>query len=537
MGEHAMPTSPLVLRVIATSTILAALFASGVHADAPSNPIDPSLPPPRTTANRVPPAQIDAAIARLDELATDTLRNTHIPGMAIAVAREGQTVYAAGFGVRRVGTTDAVDADTVFQLASLSKSVGATVVAHQVGLGVIAWDTPIVEHLPWFALSDDWITRHVTIADMYAHRSGLPDHAGDDLEDLGYDRDQILHRLRLAKLHSFRDDYAYTNFGVTAAAEAVAASARTDWATLSDQVLYQPLGMSVTSSRFADFAHQPNHAVGHVLVGDAYQAKYQRQPDAQSPAGGVSSSARDMARWMAMVLQGGIYEGRRIVAADALLPAITAQIVASHSTEADARASFYGYGFGIATLPSGRVALSHSGAFDMGAATNYLMIPSLGLGIVILSNAAPIGAVEAVGMEFADLVQFGVITRDWLGAFGQLMQPLSAPSGSLVGKAPPGHPSGARPSQAYVGTYHNDYFGDAVVVLRNDMLALAIGPGKTEHPLRHWDGNVFTYEPSGESANPGSMSKVTFKIDPAGRAASLAIEYYEDSGWSRFARR
>jgi hypothetical protein len=114
---------------------------------------------------------------------------------------------------------------------------------------------------------------------------------------------------------------------------------------------------------------------------------------------------------------------------------------------------------------------------------------------------------------------------------------MSAPSGSLVGKAPPEHPARALPPQAYTGTYHNDYFGDAVVMLRKDALALGLGPAKTEYPLWHWDGNVFTYYPSGESANTGSISKVTFTLDPAGRAASLAIEYYEDSGWSRFARR
>lgn len=217
---------------------LAALFLVSVSAivpacaDAPPNPIDPSVPPPQATANVVPPAQIDSAIARLDDLAADILRKTHIPGLAISVVRDGKTAYASGFGVRRVGTTDAVDADTVFQLASLSKSVGATVVAHQVAAGVVFWNTPIAQHLPWFVLSDDWITHHVTIADMHAHRSGLPNHAGDDLEDLGYSQAQVLHRLRFLKLHSFRDEYAYTNFGLTAAAEAVATASHTDWATL-----------------------------------------------------------------------------------------------------------------------------------------------------------------------------------------------------------------------------------------------------------------------------------------------------------------
>jgi len=169
-----MSSRLLLLLLIATT--------SPAFADSPPNPIDPSVPPPQATTNVVPAAQIDTAIARLNDLARDMLDKTHIPGLAISVVRDGKTAYAAGFGVRRAGNTDAVDADTVFQLASLSKSVGATVVAHQVAAGAVRWDTPIVRHLRWFSLDDGWVTRHVTIADLYAHRSGLPDHAGDDLE-------------------------------------------------------------------------------------------------------------------------------------------------------------------------------------------------------------------------------------------------------------------------------------------------------------------------------------------------------------------
>jgi CubicO group peptidase (beta-lactamase class C family) len=102
----------------------------------------------------------------------------------------------------------------------------------------------------------------VTIADMYAHRSGLREHAGDQLEDLGYSRAQVLARLRLEKLHSFRDVYAYTNFGMTAAGEAVARAARTDWASLSQRDIYGPLDMTSTSSRFADYTVQPRGPTG-----------------------------------------------------------------------------------------------------------------------------------------------------------------------------------------------------------------------------------------------------------------------------------
>lgn len=524
----------LILLTVTASAILTMPLSA---ADQPANPIDPSVSPPEATTNVVPPAQIDNAIARLPDLAKELLARTHIPGLAIAVVRDGKTVYAAGFGVRRVGTTDAVNADTVFQIASLSKPIAATVVARQVGSGIASWDTPVHRFLPWFALNDPWITGHVTIADMFAHRSGLPDHASDELEDLGYDRDQVLHRLRFAKLHSFRDEYDYTNFGLTAAAEAVAVASHTDWATLSQQVLYGPLGMTSTSSRFADFIGRPNRAAGHVLINGQYEAKYQRQPDAQSPAGGVSSSANDMARWVSMVLQGGMFEGKRIIAADALLPAITAQIVSSPSHVPAARAGFYGYGFNVGTLASGRVSLGHSGAFALGAGTNFVMIPSLGVGITVLSNAAPIGAVEALGMDFADLVQFGVVTRDWLAAYGALMKPISAPTGSLVGKSPPEHPAPARQANDYAGNYHNDYFGDLGVERRGGSLMLLLGPKRTPYKLSHWDGDVFTFEPIGENANAGSISKVTFAVKATGRADKVDVEFFDDSGWGTFARR
>ena len=257
--------------------------------------IDAKAPPSQAVAVPAPPAQIDAAVAKLDELAAEIMRKSGIPGMSVAVVRDGKTVYAKGFGVRKAGESATVDADTVFQLASLSKPVGASVVAAQVGKGVVQWDTPIVKALPWFALSDKAVTRMVTIGDLYAHRSGLPDHGGDALEYLGYTRNDILRQLRYLPLAPFRVSYAYTNFGLTAAAEAVAVASGLDWATLSDRALYLPLGMNRTSSRFEDFVHRDNHAVNHAMVDGKYQPRYQREPDEQSPAGGVSSSANDMA--------------------------------------------------------------------------------------------------------------------------------------------------------------------------------------------------------------------------------------------------
>jgi len=162
------------------------VFATGLVAFLlwPNAPM-PSLAdtsPPRTAGVPIPDGQIDKAVASLDTIVSDVMKRSGIPGMAVVVVRDGKTVYAKGFGVRKIGENQPVDADTVFQIASLSKSLAASVVAHQVGAGIVKWDTPLVAHLPWFKLTDPWVTQHVTIADMFSHRSGLPGHAGDDLE-------------------------------------------------------------------------------------------------------------------------------------------------------------------------------------------------------------------------------------------------------------------------------------------------------------------------------------------------------------------
>ncbi len=231
--------------LLGAALFLAGLFAGTLPGVADTESLlpeltlpDPITAPPMAVLLPVPDERIMAAISTLNDLGQDVLTRTGIPGLAIAVVHDGRTVYARGFGKRAIGQQGRIDADTVFLLASLSKPVGATVVATQVDAGRVSWDSPVRDFLPSFDLGDPWISDHVTIGDLYAHRSGLPDHAGDDLEDIGFDRGTVLERLALLPKGAFRVDYAYTNFGITAAAEAVATAADMDWATLSESALY-----------------------------------------------------------------------------------------------------------------------------------------------------------------------------------------------------------------------------------------------------------------------------------------------------------
>src|SRR5207253_11409284 len=166
--------------------------------------------------SHVTAAQVENAIREVEKLAQKQIQENALPGLAIAVVFQDKVVYAKGFGVRDTSARAPIDADTVFQLASLSKPIGSTVVAELVGEGKITWDSKLSMLDPTFEMFDPWVTREITIRDMYAHRSGLPAHAGDLLEDLGFTRAEILYRLRYQRPDSsFRSHYAYTNFGIT----------------------------------------------------------------------------------------------------------------------------------------------------------------------------------------------------------------------------------------------------------------------------------------------------------------------------------
>ena len=494
-------------------------------------------PPSEVSGLDIPPGRIDEAISKVDGLVNDLMKNTGIPGIAVAIVRGGKTVYAKGFGVKDAskgnGQDNKVDADTVFQLASVSKSVGATVVAHEVTDNVISWDTSVVSKLPWFALSDPYVTGHVTVADLYSHRSGLPDHAGDNLEDLGYDRRQVLERLKYLPLAPFRISYAYTNFGLTAAAEAVAAAAGKSWEDLSDEVLYRPLGMTSTSSKYADYVARPNHAVDHVKVGDKWEPRFQRDADPQTPAGGVSSSVNDMARWLTMVMANGTYNGQRIISPEALLPAITPQVISVAASSPQARAGTYGRGFNASVTSSGRTTYSHSGGFSSGAATNFVVMPSQDVGIIALTNGAPYGIPEALTAQFMDLVQYGQIREDWAALYNHALGPMNNAEGSLVGKQPPANAAPARPLTDYLGVYTSDYWGSAAVTGHDGQLQLALGPKNQTFPLTHWDGDTFSFALTNENAPPGTISKATFVGFPR---ATLNLEYYDIDKLGTFTR-
>ncbi|TIT90555.1 MAG: serine hydrolase, partial [Mesorhizobium sp.] len=460
-----------------------------------------ALWPPATSADPISPERMTAALSKLEALAQGAVADGAVPGLAIAVVHDDKIVFLRGFGLREAGKQEAVDADTVFQIASLSKPVSATVVAALVSDRVVSWDSRIADLDPAFRLADPYPTSELTIRDLFSHRSGLPGTAGDDLEGIGYDRAEILRRLRFVPpSSSFRAGYSYSNFGLTEGAVAAARPTGKSWEEVAEEKLYRPLGMASTSSRHADFVKHANRAALHIKVDGAWAAKIERDPDAQAPAGGISSTAGDLSQWVRLVLGDGVYAGKPLIAADALAQTHV-PLMTRGKNPVSGGESFYGLGWNV---EFGRHGLSwgHAGAFSVGARTLVTIFPKEKLGIVILANAFPTGVPEGLSDSFADLVFDGKVEKDWIEAWDGIYAGLFGPAVEAAKArfaAPPSPTRPAASTSAYAGRYANDFIGDAVVSGAGDGLVLKVGPaGARSYSLTHFDGDLFLTYPDAE---------------------------------------
>jgi CubicO group peptidase (beta-lactamase class C family) len=498
-------------------------------------------PTPPQDAMQLYPGGIEKAVAALPGIVKKVKDASNVPGFAVAVVHGGKVVFAGGYGLRdNRDDSSEVRSTTIFQVASVSKSISATVAAIAMTKDrSFDWDTPVSKLWDGFHLNLDYVSGNATIGDFFAHRSGLPMAAGDELEDLGFARNEIVGSLWMVPLDPFRISYHYANFGTTIGAEAVARAEKQPWESLAKSVLFDPLGMGASSYLHKDFmAAGNNRALLHNRVADnVFQPLYDRDPDQQAPAGGVSSTVEDLAKWMILLLADGKYEGQPLIDPKILQAALTAQSVTYRGETPDTRVSAYGYGFNVGVNANGRTTMGHSGAFLLGAGTTFQILPSADVGIVVLTNGSPVGAAEAVAASFMDIVQYGEVTRDWYPEIKPHFMGFYKPVGDLAGKVKPTDPAKPSSPSFYEGNYTSSYFGTATVRADGDKLVLELGPKPIEFALDHWDGDTYALTPRGENAPSGSLSSVKFEGAPGNtRARVMTIDYLNENGLGHFQR-
>ena len=472
------------------------------------------------------------ALDGFDAYVAQAVRDWGVPGLAIAVVKDGEVVFAKGYGVRRLGSPEAVDDRTLFAIGSTTKAMTAAALGMLVDEGKLAWDDPVTKHLPWFVLNDPWVTRAITVRDVLTHRAGLPGTDALWYEQRGTTR-EIIDRLRLVPPQtSMRSHFTYQNVMYAAAGEIVAAVSGMPWRQFVTTRLFEPLGMSGTVATAATLEPQPNVAAPHATIGGVVTEIRNASVDNVAPAGAVWSNVRDMAQWLKMLLGGGTVAAgadgptpRRLLS-DAVLAELftpqttvgpddfypTARLTKPHWTT-------YGLGWFQADYAGEKVDF-HTGSID-GMVAIAGLIRDQGLGVYVLANLDGAELRHALMYKTFDLYLRRPV-RDWSTELRVLYQGLAKEADARQKKVDAERVSGTTPTRAldrYAGTYTSPLFGVVTVSERAGQLHARYGEGFVG-ALEHW--HYDTFKATWEAAWRGT-ALVTFQIDQRGSVASVSM--------------
>lgn len=455
-----------------------------------------------------------------------TRRSYGVPGVAVAVVKDGEVLVLSGYGTRKQGQAGAVDADTIFQLASVSKTFTSAAVGAMVDEGKLGWDDPVFGYLPGFVLYDPYATLNTTARDLLAHRTGLPAFTGDMLGNVGYDRAEVLQRVRyLEPASSFREVAAYSNLGFLMSGMLTGVVDGSSWEDVVLSKLFEPLSMSRSGFGSMSLSGDDNIAVNHAsnASGDV-QAIPWADSDVFGPAGGVTSTARDLANWVQMFLADGTFEGQQVLTADTVNeifdPAMVAEVAFTETPPIDANAG-YAFALGWDTYHfRGHKVVEKGGALS-GVRTVITLVPDLNLGVVVLAN---------LNLTFLPEAVRAYVLEAYLGASGRDLQAdIKKQQDTLLSSlfAPPTptpNPGDAtRPLETYTGTFENDLYGRFRVVQDGERLALRAGPACYEGSLDHDSYDTFLLTFPGATNLPEPL---VFTLDTSGQASSFQTESY-----------
>ncbi len=454
-------------------------------------------------------------LKRIDAFIETTMKQYGVPGASVAVVKDGEIIYLKGHGLRKTGTEEKVDENTIFQLASVTKTFTAASVAAMVDRGKMGFDEEVMKTIPNFALKDPYPTRYTTPRDLLAHRTGLPAFTGDLFDHLGYTREEVIKRVRhIEPACSFREKANYSNVGYFLAGEAAAYAAGAQWEDVVTENLLKPLEMKRTGfTRTLD--QQSNVASPHAVVNGKTGTIPNNLQAVLTAAGAMTSTASDLSRYMIMLLDGGKYGGREVLKEASVKAMFTPAMVdepgfaelppISEDTGFD-----YGLGWGIYYWKNHKI-LEKGGALD-GMRSVVVLVPELRLGIAVLANMNLTVLPEAVR---------AYVLEEYLGEAGYNMQAeimqRSKKLEAMIGMDTVVKPENPKPASkrisAYTGTYENDLYGKFAVLEDGDKLKVEAGPAKYTGALIHVNYDTFHLKWPIFISIP---DEVTFVIDARG---------------------
>ena len=490
-----------------------------------------------TVAPLLAPGPDAARLARFDAFVASVQAQFDVPGVAVAIVKDGQVVLERGYGVRKLGEPAKVDAHTMFAIASNTKAFTAAALNMLQDDGKLKTTDRVIDHLPWFRMSDAYVTREMRIRDLLAHRSGLSLGAGDLLywPTTTYTTREVAERLKDVPLTGgFREQYAYDNILFGVAGLVVESASGMSFQQFLQTRIWDPLGMRETRYNSDDLKPGDNVATGHAKfdfrdlrpVGTTSWRNV-------SGAGGIYSSVHDLSKWMNAQLAGGEIPGsggKRLFSAQRqreMWTMLTPIPVGKPSVPelAAAAPNFLGYaqGWQLSDYAGHRLVWLTGGW--PGQVSRLTLVPGRKLGVIVLTSAEVGVAFNAITYEALDMMlQRG--GNDWLQAYAAAFAKAQGNADEDWQKHVAARDTASKPSlpQAkYAGTYRDPWYGD--VVIRQGGKGLEMQFSKTAEllgDLAHWQHDSFIVRWRDRSLNADAF--VNFSLDADGKIRELRME-------------
>ncbi len=462
------------------------------------------------------------ALAGFDELVARGLKELDVPGVAVAIVKDGKVILSKGYGFRDVEKKLPLTADTLLAIGSSSKAFTTFALGVLVDQGLVEWDTPLRNYIPWFKMKDPFAGERLTPRDLVTHRSGLPRHDLLWYNNRSLSREELVRRLAyLEPTADLRTRFQYNNLMFLTAGYLVETLTGKSWEQSVREIVFAPLGMSRSNFSVEDSKKDADHALPYIYRDKKITLIPFRNIDNIGPAGAINSCANDMGRWLLVHLGGGKIDGRPVInpqtLADLHLPAMP---TGAASAEPEVQSVGYALGWFVDTYRGQRM-IHHGGNID-GFSAQVAMLPEDRIGVVALANMNGTALPALLARYVADLL-LGLESRDWIGetakrlAEGRQAGEQASKKGKtrrILGTSP------AHKLEDYVGVYHHPGYGDLSLEMKDKKLAFTYNAITTS--LEHW--HFETFNGLGSDDPTFEDSKITFGTDVAGRVAWLEAQ-------------
>lgn len=463
----------------------------------------------------------------LDSYFEQAIKDWNVPGMAVAIVHNNMIELEKGYGLSEVNTDKKVDKNTIFPIASITKSFTVAALAQLVSQGKVGWNDKVVDYLPYFRLYDSYVTQEMTIADLLCHRSGLKTFSGDLLwYGTNYSREEVIKKaVYLKPEYGFRTTFGYSNIMFIAAGEIVAKVSGMTWDEYIQKNIFDILKMESSSTSLNVLKNQSNKALPHNDVDGKVVAIDYLNWDNIGGAGAINSSVHDMTNWLLMWLGHGRVDNNIFFFENEY-----AEITSPHTFLKPNNAAlwpsmhFKAYGLGLEMFDyHGKKVFGHSGGYD-GVISYMCFVPEEKLGFVILTNKNsslyfPL-AYKILDTYLSDQDQ------DWSKTILKFVETNKKREKENQEKALSVKPKNADrilDLKSYVGIYSNEAYGNVEVKIKNKKLYVDMLPSPIfEGPLEHWAYNTFIVEMTKVPSLP--KGKVHFTMNADGAIETMQID-------------